>query len=80
MGVPVEVSVKVVLTGTVPDTGVAVNEATGAAGVLVVVWQVPDPVSVRQSGGLNHTRSVGDRAGQCCHSDVQRGREPAPRV
>jgi len=47
VGVPVEVSVKVVLTGTVPDTGVAVNEATGAAGVLVVVWQVPEPVSVQ---------------------------------
>jgi len=32
VGVPVEVSVKVVFTGTVPDTGVAVNDATGAMG------------------------------------------------
>ncbi len=49
--IPVDVLVRSTVSGTVPDGGSAVNEATGAGGLMVTVWDSvsvpPGPETVR---------------------------------
>jgi hypothetical protein len=48
---PVDVLVRSTVRGTVPEGGSAVNEATGAGGLIVTVWVSvsvpPGPVTVK---------------------------------